>query len=109
MKKFMALYMAPTAAIDEMMQKMTPEEAQAGMAEWTKWAERHTGEISDLGMPLGKNKRVTVGGVIDQRNEVAGYSFVEAETHGAAAQIFTDSPHLQIPGAYIDIVECVVM
>jgi hypothetical protein len=42
-------------------------------------------------------------GVADARNDVNWYLVVEAESHEAAAEIFKDHPHLQIPSAYIDI------
>ena len=108
MKKFMALYMAPIAEMDKMMKESTPEQRKAGMKEWMDWAKAHK-EIVDIGMPLGKNKRVKKGGVEDARNDIGGYSYVEAESQDAAAKVFVDSPHFQIPGAYIEVMECVAM
>lgn len=100
--------MAPTAAMEDMMKNSTPEQRQAGMAEWMKWAEGHK-EIVDMGAPVGKNKRVTKDGVSDVRNEIGGYSFVEAASHEEAAKIFADSPHFMIPGAYIEVLQCMSM
>ena len=108
MKKFIAIYMAPTAAMEEMMKSSTPEQRKAGMQEWTDWSKSHK-EIVDLGAPFGKNMRVRKEGITPERNEMAGYSFVEAESQEAAAKLLQGSPHFQIPGAYIEIMECVQM
>ena len=101
--------MAPTAALDEMMKNSTPEQRKAGMDSWMTWAKSLGGSLVDLGMPTGKNKRVTASGISDVRNEVGGYSFVQAASHDDAAKLFQNSPHLQLPGAYVEILECVSM
>lgn len=106
MKKFLVLYMAPLAEMEKMMQNSTPEQMKEGMDEWTAWVDQHS-EIVDIGAMLGKNKRVRSDGVSDERNDIGGYSFVEAESQEAAAEIFKDSPHFQVPGAYVEIMECV--
>jgi hypothetical protein len=41
---------------------------------------------------------------------VGGYSILQAESHDAAAKLFgKDHPHLQMPGAWIEIVEIMPM
>jgi hypothetical protein len=109
MKKFVAMYMAPTASIDAMMKNSTPADQKAGMDDWMNWANAHKENIADLGAPLGKNKRVTKAGAADVRNEMAGFSILYADSHDAATKIFTDCPHLEIPGAYVEVVEWVEM
>ena len=52
---------------------------------------------------VGKPKRVTAGGVEDALNDIMMYSFVEAESHEAAAEIFEGHPHFGIPGAWIEV------
>ena len=101
--------MAPIAEMDKMMENSTPEDMKEGMDGWMKWADLHKKDIVDLGAPLGKNKRVVKDGVSSVRNEVSGFSIVQAESHEAAAHIFKDSPHLVIPGAYIEVLEWVEM
>jgi hypothetical protein len=55
---------------------------------------------------LGKTKRVDQAGASNSKNEIGGYSIVQAESHDAAAKIFgKDHPHLHMPGAWIEIVE----
>ena len=109
MKKFVALYMAPVAGVDQARQNMTPERAKEMTDGWRKWAKSHEKSFVDPGTPTGKNKRVSKGRVEDVRNEVTGFSVVQAETHAEAAKIFQDNPMLQMPGAYIDVLEWVQM
>ena len=109
MKKFIALYMVPIASIDEMMANTTPEQRKASMDGWMQWAQMHKSDLVELGTPVGKNKRVTTSGVSDVRNDVAGYSIVQAESHEDAAKVFADNPHLQMKGAYVEIMECMSM
>jgi hypothetical protein len=107
MKKFMAMYMAPAATITEMM-KATPDEMKAGMAEWTKWSDANKKSITDLGAPLGKTKRVTSNSMSDTKNEITGYTIVEADSFDAAAKIFKNHPHFQMGnGTTIDLLELV--
>ena len=90
------------------MKSSTPEERKASMEGWIGWSKAHK-EIVDLGAPLGKNKRVSSSGTSDMSNEIGGYSFVEAESQDAVAKVIADSPHLKMPGAYVEIMECVQM
>lgn len=102
--KFLALYMAPTGVFEQMMADSTPEQQKAGMDAWTDWMKAHQESIADMGAPVGATKRVTAGGVADVRNEVGGYSIIEADSHDAAAALFADSPHLHMmPEAFVDV------
>jgi len=103
MSKFFALYMAPVSSIEQMMKNSTPEQMKAGMEAWRKWMSSRQGALVDMGAPLGKTKRVSASGVSDVRNEVTGYTIVWADSHEAAARLFEGHPHLQVPGAYIEI------
>ncbi len=97
--------MAPTASLDEMMKNSTPDMMKKGMDEWMGWMNSHTSSIVDGGAPAGKNKRVMGSDVMDVRNEVCGYTIVQAESHDAAAAIFKNMPHMNIKGGYIEVVE----
>ena len=106
MKKFMVLYMAPSAQFEQMMKNATPEQQQKGMDAWMKWMNANKASLADGGAPLGKTKRVDANGTKDTKNEVGGYSVVQAESHDAATKMFgKDHPHLHVPGAWIEIVE----
>jgi hypothetical protein len=106
MKKFMVLYMASKAEFEKMMKNSTPEQHQKGMEAWMKWMNENKTSLVDGGAPLGKTKRVDSNGASNTKNEIGGYSVVQAESHDAAAKMFgKDHPHLQVPGAWIEIVE----
>src|ERR1700747_1498002 len=108
MKKFMVLYMASGADFEKMMKNSTPEEHKKGMDAWMKWMNANKTSIVDGGAPLGKTKRVDSNGASNTRNEIGGYSVVQAESHDAATKIFGDDhPHLQMPGASIEIIEII--
>jgi hypothetical protein len=105
MKKFVAIYMAPIAEMDKLRANSTPERMKEVDDSWMKFAKSHEKSLVDRGSPTGKNKRVTKDKVQDVKNEVLGYSVVQAETHEDAAKIFKDAPNLQIPGAYVEVLE----
>lgn len=103
--KFMAVFMMPSAGLDEWMKK--PEEerkAEEGKmkADWDAWMASHKGAVSGTA-GVGKPKRVTKDGVTDARNDLMMYSFVQAESAEAAAAMFEGHPHFGIPGASIEV------
>lgn len=108
MAKFMAFYMAPQAAIDQMM-KMPEAAMKEGMAAWNKWFEANKMAVAEMGAPLGKTKTVNGMSVSDTRNEMTGYTIVEASSHDAAAKMFVGHPHMAMPGATIEVVEVTKM
>jgi len=104
-KKFIALYLVPASVIAEWA-KTDPEtkkaEEQKMQAAWGKWMGDHANMIT-LTEVGGKTKRVTASGVSDTRNDIILCSFVEAESHDAAARAFENHPHLQIPQSSIEV------
>ncbi|MBI4068387.1 hypothetical protein HY413_03190 [Candidatus Kaiserbacteria bacterium] len=104
MNKFMALYMAPAAAVKKFM-SMPPEEMKAATAEWDAWDDEHAASIIDSGAPLNKTKRVDAGGVSDTKNEITGYMIVQAESHDDAAKLFIDHPGMKFEGGRIEVIE----
>jgi hypothetical protein len=109
MKKYMALFMAPRAEIEKAMATMTPEQGKEEMAEWQAWMDAHAESFVDKGAILGKTKRVSADGITDVKNEITGYSVVQAESHEAAAEIFKSGPHFTIPGATVELIAIVEM
>jgi hypothetical protein len=105
MKKFIALYLAPISALEQ-MKKATPEQMKAGMDAWMKWAKKNEKSIVDLGAPLGKTKRITAAGIGDTRNGITGYSLVHGDSLDSVGAIFEGHPHLQMQGAWIEVLEC---
>ena len=106
MKKFVVLYMAKGAEFEKMMKDATPEQQKKGMEAWMKWMTDHQASIVEGGAPLGKTKKVDSKGASDTKNDIGGYSIVQAETAGAATKLFGKShPHLQMPGAWVEVIE----
>jgi len=105
MKKFLVLYLVPASVMADWA-KTDPATKQAEEqkmhAAWGKWMGDHAKMIisTEAG---GKTKRVTTSGVSDTRNDIVLCSFVEAQSHEAAAQAFEDHPHLQIPQSSIEV------
>lgn len=71
-------------------------------SEWNTWMSSHAGVITETA-GVGKPKYITSEGVVDARNDLMMYSFIEAESLEAAAEMFKDHPHFGIPGAYIEV------
>lgn len=108
MKKFLVLYMAKAATIEAMMKNSTPEQQQKGMATWIKWMGDNKTSLVDGGAPLAKTKRVDANGASDTKNDVCGYSIVQADTADGATKLFgKDHPHLQVPGGWVEVIEVV--
>jgi hypothetical protein len=78
-----------------------------GIKAWMDWGTANAASIVDQGGPLGKTKRTAAGGITDIRNNVAGYTIVQAESHEAAAKLFENHPHFSIfPGDSVEIMPC---
>jgi hypothetical protein len=91
MKRFLATYMGSASAIAEwkkMDEDKRKQREAAGMEAWVKWGTVNQKSIVDQGTPLGKTKRISKQGVSDTKNEIAGYTIVQAESHEAAAKLF---------------------
>lgn len=109
MKKFFALFHIPASVVEEWKRNTPPEKMKAAsedmMQAWAKWMKDHEKMIVDRGMPLGKTKRVTAQTISDIRNDMNWFLIAEAESHEAAAKMFAQHPHLQIPGASVEVME----
>lgn len=109
MKKFIAIYRVPVETSEEWKKTTSPEEMKAQgeklMAAMLAWTQKNEKSLVGQGTPLGKNKRVSKDGVQDVTNDLNYSCIVEAESHEAAAALFTDNPHFEIPTSFIDIME----
>jgi hypothetical protein len=77
---------------------------KAGVAAWKAWVEKHQAAIAAMGGPLGKTKRVGLGGIADVGNEMGAFTVVRAGSHEAAARMFENHPHFAIfPGEAVEI------
>jgi hypothetical protein len=106
-KKFMALYLIPVSVMDAWVatdpaKRKAAEDEMKG--EWHDWMVANAQAIIST-EACGKTKSVTASGIADTRNDITLYSIVEAESHEAAAKLFENHPHLQIPQSSIEIME----
>ncbi len=103
--KFIVFYSIPVAVIADWA-KTDPnvrKDAEEKMkAEWQKWMSDHSSMIKSS-EACGKTKKITAQGITDTKNDICLYSFIEAESHEAAAKAFENHPHLQIPQSYIEV------
>ena len=112
MKNFLAVYIGTEAALArsgwrELSADQREAREAAGMKAWMEWGERNAAAIVDVGTPLGKTKRVAADGLTDIKNSMVGYVVVRAESHQAAAELFSGHPHFTIfPGEAVEIMEC---
>lgn len=110
MKKFIAVYTGTPekkARWDALSEAERRQREQAGMAAWFKWGEEHKASIVEMGAPLGHTKLVSTSGISDIRNNLAGFTIVQAQSQEEAAKLFLDHPHFTIfPGEGVEIMEC---
>jgi uncharacterized NAD(P)/FAD-binding protein YdhS len=107
LKKFLVFYLIPRAVMaawfeTEAGTRKAAEEKMKG--EWDKWMTEHSTmiKITEVG---GKTKSISSSGTSDTKNDIVLYSIVEAESHEAAAKLFENHPHLQIPQSSIEVME----
>jgi len=108
MAKFLVLYLAPHAVVDEWM-KTPPEKRKAEeekmMSDWKKWTSEHASMFADPGAGVGRPKRVDANATSDARNDIMLYAIVNADSLDAAARTFRNHPHLTIPQSSIEVME----
>src|SRR5881628_2557244 len=106
MDKFLVIYKAPNAVIDEWMKK--PEQERKAdetkmMEAWKKWMSANGSKLTEKGGGVGKPKVVSSSGVKDARNDIMMYQMVQANSADEAAKMFEDHPHFGIPQATIEV------
>jgi hypothetical protein len=109
MNKYFVLFCIPAQAIQDWMASIDEttrkEQTEKMMNDWNAWITDHESAILDKGLPIGKTKRVSSEGITDTKNDLNWYLVVQADSHDAAAELFKDHPHLQIPTAYIEVMD----
>jgi hypothetical protein len=108
MSRFMVLYNA-TVSAREQMAEATPEQAKAGMDAWMAWAERAGDAVVDLGVPVQPVGRVTSSATSTGESQPSGYSILRADSTQELISLLEQHPHLQMPGASIDVLEALPM
>ena len=103
--KFLVTYQMPHQGLDEWI-KLPEAERKAQelqmQSEWNAWMAEHASSIKETA-GVGKPKRISASGIEDSRNDIMMYSFIEAESLDAAAQLFIDHPHFGIPNGWIEV------
>jgi len=93
MKKFMVIYIVSKEAMEK-MKNTTPEEKKKGMEPWKAWMEKCGNALVDGGSPLGKVQIVTSSGSEQGKDDVGGYSILQAESMDDAVKLLEGHPHL---------------
>lgn len=109
MKKFLVLYKAPVESFEKMMRNVTPEQQQQGMDAWEKWGKQAKKSIVDMGAPLGKALRVEQSGQEAVRNDLGGYSIMQADSKEQLAKELSGHPHFMMPDGFIEVTEIMPM
>jgi hypothetical protein len=111
MPRFVAVYtMKPedVAAFRALPKSEQEATNKAGLKAWVEWSKRNAAAIVATDVMVGKTKRVTKTGILDARNQIAGFLIVETADITVAAGLFQDHPHITIfPGDGIDVMPVV--
>jgi hypothetical protein len=114
MKKFVVMYRVPVEVMQEWRTNTPPEvmkkQGEEIGAKMMAWMQKNKDNIVDNGLPLGKNTRMTAqaGGeptVEPVSNDLNAYVVIEAESVEKVVEMFKDNPHMEIPRAFLDIME----
>lgn len=103
--KFLVTYHMPHQGLDtwltlpEADRKAQEIEMQT---EWNAWMAKHADILIETA-GVGRPKRISAEGVVDSRNDIMMYSFIEATSAEAAAEIFRHHPHFGIPESWIEV------
>ena len=115
MKRFLAVYIGTEASMNESgWNALSDAERQAreraGIQAWKNWVEANQASIVEVGAPLGKTLRTSKRGIENIKNELAGFTVIQAESHEDAAKLFEGHPHFTLfPGDSIEIMPCLPM
>jgi hypothetical protein len=105
MKKFIVMFMAPTAVLASWAQKDEAERKAAEakmMSDWDAWIASHKDSILEIA-GLGTNTRVTSQGSAEMKNDIMLYALVQADSKDTVTEMLKGHVHLQIPEAYIEV------
>ena len=113
MSKYLVLYQSEAAltgmSVSEMFKNTTPEQMAAGMAAWQAWSASAGDAVVDLGAPLDKSTTVAGGSATPGKTAITGYTMLRAESMEDAVKLMKGHPHFHMPGASIQILECISM
>lgn len=109
MKTFLAMYTGSPAAFAAWSALSAAEQQQRheqGMAAWKQWMHDNNASVVEMGGPLSKTTLIDANGISEIRNQLAGFTIIQAESQQAAAQLFIGHPHFSIfPGQGVELME----
>ena len=109
MTKYMILHNAPEPA-GEFMDSSSPEQRQSGIDAWMAWRDEAVKKVQfEFGMPMEAVARITPEGATNSDNQASGYSMIEAESKDPVIEVLLNHPHLDRPGATLDVFEIIPM
>ncbi len=106
MNTYIVLYCMPSAGMAEWMAKPEAErksEEEKMQADWRAWMAEHKARMTGPTAGVGKTSRITSAGTSDAKNDIMLYSLVDGESQEEVAALFSNHPHLAIPGSWIDV------
>jgi hypothetical protein len=113
MAKYLVLYQSEGAltgsSVSEMFANAPPEQMAAGMAAWQAWHEKCGKAVVDLGAPLDNSTTLAGGVAAMEKTPITGYTFLQAGSLDEAMNLMKDHPHFHMPGASVQILECIAM
>ncbi len=107
MKKFLVLYMVPSApATAGQQMNISPEDMKKGLEPWLAWWKKYEKEFVDRGTQLLYGMHVTQDEVTKGKTQVTGYAIVQAEDMNAVKTLLADGPFfVMMPGASAEVFE----
>jgi hypothetical protein len=109
MKRYLCVFTGSPAAMEAwkaLPEAQRKQREREGMARWKQWVEDHGPDIVEVGGPLSRTKRVAHEGVSDIRNNLAGFTIVQAGSQDEAARMFLAHPHFTLfPGDGVEVME----
>ena len=109
MKRYLAVFTGSPSALaswETLSENERQQRHVKGIAEWKKWANDNAAAIVEMGGPLGKTKLISKDGISDIRNNLGGFTVVQAESQEAAARMFLNHPHFTVfPGEGVEVME----
>ena len=110
----MVLYRSEAAlsgvSVTDMFTKSSPEQLAAGMAAWQAWHEKAVAALWSISGPPLQDKSTTVTAADSGKpgkTAITGYSILQAASVEDAVALMNGHPHFHMPGASIEILECV--
>ena len=110
MKRFIVIYNAPPDAWSQMA-TATPEQQAEGMKPWFAWKDSLGDKLVDFGSPLVGGIRLLPDGTSEKsKQDITGYSMLQATDMEEAKKLLKNHPHLTWTGGCdIEVYECAKM